>query len=453
MSCSIRLFNLKNLTLCILLLLIATIFLPTLLFAPLVVRGPYLQTATPTSIIIKWRTDVATDSAVAFTVPGGVPETLTDTTTTTEHAVTLTSLIPDTRYNYTIGTSTLKLAGGESFTDDSADNGYFFTTSPLAGTDKPTRIWVIGDSGTADANAMAVRDAYKSFAGNRDTDVWLMLGDNAYHRGTDEQYQAALFDTYPQLLRQVPVWSALGNHDAMDMIRNAPGAYIEIFSFPTAGEAGGVASGTENYYSFDYGDIHFITLDSTISSNNTAGSLMYEWLAKDLAANTRNWTIAFWHHPPYSKGSHDSDTEPELISMRVNALPLLEQGGVDLVLAGHSHSYERSMLLTGHYGLSAALTPAMVLNSGDGHEDGDGAYLKPGTTGIPHAGAVHAVLGSSGRFTPGGTMNHPVMHTSALSLGSLVLDISGYKLNATFIDAAGTVQDEFTIVRPLPATE
>ena len=68
--------------------------------------------------------------------------------------------------------------------------------------------------------------------------------------------------------------------------------------------------------------------------------------------------IAFCHHPPYTKGSHDSDADIELMEMRQNALPILEDAGVDLVLSGHSHSYERSFLIDGHYGTSSTFTSA-----------------------------------------------------------------------------------------------
>ena len=71
-------------------------------------------------------------------------------------------------------------------------------------------------------------------------------------------------------------------------------------------------------------------------------SPMAIWLRSDLAVTTNRWLVAFWHHPPYTKGSHDSDAEAELIEMRQNIVPILEAGGVDLVLSGHSHSYERS---------------------------------------------------------------------------------------------------------------
>src|SRR6185295_16383775 len=90
---------------------------------------------------------------------------------------------------------------------------HFFVTSPVAGTSVPTRIWVLGDSGTANTDAQAVRNAYLSFTGSTATNLWLMLGDNAYENGTDSEFQAAVFDMYPTLLRQSVLWPALGNHD------------------------------------------------------------------------------------------------------------------------------------------------------------------------------------------------------------------------------------------------
>ena len=95
---------------------------------------------------------------------------------------------------------------------------------------------------------------------------------------------------------------------------------------------------------------------------------MMTWLAADLADTTANWIVAFFHHPPYTKGSHDSDTDVELVEMRENALPILEQGGVDLVLTGHSHSYERSFLIDGHYGVSSTFTAAMKKDAGSGRD-------------------------------------------------------------------------------------
>ncbi len=89
---------------------------------------------------------------------------------------------------------------------------------------------------------------------------------------------------------------------------------------------------------------------------------MLTWLELDLASTSQDWIIANWHHPPYSKGSHDSDVDSEQVAMRENALPVLESHGVDLVLTGHSHAYERSMLIDGHNGLSDTFGPQFAVD-------------------------------------------------------------------------------------------
>jgi hypothetical protein len=134
--------------------------------------------------------------------------------------------------------------------------------------------------------------------------------------------------------------------------------------------------------------------------------------------------------------------------MRERFLPVLEAHGVDLVLAGHSHSYERSVLVDRHYGRSDTLAPGMVLDGGDGRTDGDGAYEKPGAGGA-HEGTVYAVAGSSGRLG-GGSLDHPVMTVSLRELGSLVLDVAGRELRGRFLRADGTIADSFSILQGPP---
>src|SRR5438093_2693167 len=362
---SIRPFGAAALTLILALTLCQSVLAATVA----VTRGPYLQTGTPTSVTVRWRTDVSTDSCVRYgTSLSSLSGQTCSSTSTTEHTVKLSSLAPGTQYYYSIGTSTGSIAGG--------DSTYFFLTAPVTGTAKATRIWVLGDAGTNSSGQRAVRDAYLNFTGTRHTDLWLMLGDNAYSDGTDSEYQTAVFDAtngYPTMLRKSVLWPTFGNHDghsADSSSKNGP--YYDIFTLPKSGEAGGVASGTEAYYSFNYANIHFVCLDSTDSDRSPSGA-MVTWLKADLAANTQQWLIAYWHHPPYSKGSHDSDSESELEQMRQYANPILESHGVDLVLSGHSHSYERSYLLNGHYGSSSTLTSAMIVDKGDGRVDGTGA--------------------------------------------------------------------------------
>jgi hypothetical protein len=176
---------------------------------------------------------------------------------------------------------------------------------------------------------------------------------------------------------------------------------------------------------------------------------MFTWLRTDLATNVRPWLVAYWHHPPYSRGSHNSDLERELIEMRENALPILEVHGVDLVLAGHSHDYERSFLIDGHYGDSTTFTDRMKKNGGAGKLESGGAYAKAIAGPVGHTGTVYVVAGSAGQ-TSGGTLDHPAMFVSLNRLGSLVLDFDGGRLDAWFVTDTGSLDDGFTMVKGVP---
>lgn len=426
----------------ILVLLFAWVLaLPWVHAAPRVTREPYLQLATPNSMVIRWRTDDPCPGLVRY---GLTPQSATNLAShagsLTEHIVQLKSLKPDTRYYYGIGRATNRWFTSSSRWDS-------FVTPPTSGPARPTRIWVLGDSGTANLSQTAVRDAFYAWGGNRTPDLWLMLGDNAYNTGTDVQYQKAVFDMYTGLLRSSPLWPTLGNHDAGSAnSATQSGVYYDLFTLPTQGQAGGLPSGTEAYYAFDFANIHFICLDSHDTDRSPTGA-MAQWLRADLEATAREWIICFFHHPPYTKGSHNSDNPKDssgrMMQMRENILPILEAGGVDLVLAGHSHSYERSFLLNGAYGLSTNLIAANFINHGDGRPDGSGGYVKPAGT-QPHEGAVYIVAGSSGQIG-GGPLNHPAMFLSLNKLGSLVLDIDGPELKATFVTDQAKVRDYFTL--------
>jgi hypothetical protein len=401
-------------------------------------RGPYLQQGSPTEVVVRWRTSSATNSRVRIgtALANPLPTIVSDAASTTEHVVKVTGLQANTKYYYSVGSSSATFSG--------PDASHFFVTAPAGA--KPTRIWVIGDAGTKNSSQRAVRDAYLAFTGSRHTDLWLMLGDNAYLDGTDSDYQEAVFDTYPSLLRQSVVWPTFGNHDAVSAdSASQSGPYYDIFTLPKNGEAGGLSSGTEAYYSFDYGNIHFVCLDSS-ETNRSATGPMANWLRNDVAATSREWIIAFWHHPPYSRGSHDTDTSSLFAQVRANLLPILEDAGVDLVLCGHSHSYERSFLLDGHYGLSSTFTSANKVDGGSGRDPSP--YAKPAGL-SSHAGAVYVVAGSSGQKS-GGPLDHPAMFISLNELGSMVLDVDGGRLDAKFLRENGNVDDYFTIVKGTP---
>ena len=406
----------------------------------LLLRAPYLQRGTMTNVLVCWRTSRMTNGIVNFGLsPGALTWQATGFSPTNNHYVLLTNLAPNTKYYYSIGATGTNFAGGPD---------YYCLTAPAS--PKPTRVWAIGDAGTANTgagNQIGVRNAYYAHAGTRHTDVWLALGDNAYYNGTDQEYQLGFFNIYPELLRQTPLWSAIGNHETYSAPVGQRFPHLDIFEFPQAGEVGGVPSGTERYYSFDYGNIHFVCIDS-MTSDRTTGAML-DWLEADLSANIQDWTIAFYHHPPYTKGSHNSDVEIEHIEMRQYVTPLLESYGVDLVLGGHSHIYERSRLIHGHYGPSGSLTPSMVKNSGSGRPSEGGAYTKTASGPEAGQGTVYVVAGSSGWATFR-TGVHPVMFYDALQMGSLVLDIDGRRLDGSFLRETGAIEDTFTILKETP---
>ena len=401
-------------------------------------RGPFLQSGSSTSMVVRWRTDWYAESAIHYgTNSASLDTSCMEPTPKLEHELEIRGLTPDTAYYYSVGSVGETYASGEEFR---------FRTSPTNA--RPVRIWVIGDSGTANQNAAQVRDAYYAETSTNAirTDLWLMLGDNAYGEGLDRDFSAAVFNMYPELLRTSVLWPALGNHEAGDTSPGGdPSLHLETFTLPTRGEAGGIASGTELYYSFDYANIHLVCLDSFLSDNSPDGA-MVTWLKADLEATEKDWIIAFWHHPPYSWGTHNSDAEYFMSDMREHVVPVLEDYGVDLVLTGHSHNYERSFLLNGHYGPSETLRPGMILDGRDGGADGSPPYHKPAGGLGANRGTVYAVCGCSGQGgLDEGYPRHPVMAVNHGGFGSMILDIAGPKLKARFLRPSMAIEDEFAI--------
>jgi hypothetical protein len=401
-----------------------------------VTRGAYLQKLTQSSVTVRWRTDIASNSRVQYGTTLTYGGTASDAALTTEHIVTLTGLAPATKYYYSIGTSTTALQG------NTLNNFY---TAPNVGSTAPIRIWALGDFGNGSTAQTAVRDAYTTYTGATPTNLWIWLGDDAYETGTDLEFQNKVFAKYPDQFKSVPLFPSPGNHDyaqagyqsASSLTTNFP--YFSIFSMPQNGESGSVASGTPKYYSFNYGNVHFISLDS-YGTSNAPGSAMYTWLNNDLAANTQRWTVAYFHHPPYTKGSHNSDTAIELKDMRTNIIPLLESYHVDVVLSGHSHNNERSYLIKGHYGIATTFTSAMKISASNN------TFVKT----PPYDGTVYVVCGTGGGTSTGTQPGYPMpcMFFSNLSYAcSLVIDVSGDNLACKYLASSGAIVDQFTITK------
>ena len=329
----------------------------------------------------------------------------------------------DTQYYYSVGAIGGALAG------DDAD--HFFRTAPTTGTAEPFRIWTIGDAGFTGANLDAVRDAYRHLQRRAaPTDLFLLLGDNAYLVG----HRRAVPGGGVRRARRDAA------HDAGLVGRSATtrrfssnsltqtGPYFDMFSFPTAGEAGGVASGTESYYSFDYGNVHFIVLDSEQSADGRRARRCSPGSRPICRRRTRRLDRS--RSGTARRTARACSTTPtsrrhEIAHARSTSLPILENYGVDLVLSGHSHSYERSYLLDGHYGLSATFSTPPIRST-------PATAIRPATA--PTQGRRRARSRTPARSTwstaaaarcASTTLNHPAMMVGLLELGSVVIDIDG----------------------------
>jgi hypothetical protein len=425
-------------------------------------RGPYLQQGAPTEMTLIWRTHRPSNPAVRFgpvageagqrvdgeavvirvspdsKEPTDLPRLHSAPPGTYQYEARLTGLEPDTRYYYEVLDGSQVLISGPE---------YYFETSPQKGYAAPTGIWVVGDSGTGGAEAASVYKSMREYTALKSyaVDLMLHLGDMAYGSGQDHEFQRNFFDLYQPTLRNTVCWPTMGNHEGRTSNgETGIGPYFDAYVVPMHGESGGIPSGTESYYSFDYGRIHFIVLNS-YDMDRRPDKPMAQWLKRDLAAlKDTDWIVAFCHHPPYTMGTHNSDTEREHREIREHIMPILEEGGVDLVLGGHSHIYERSMLIDGAYA-TPTRAEGVVLDDGDGSPDGDGPYRK--SAGINgREGVVAIVAGNGGAsIRQKGTM--PVMKKSIVKFGSNLLSFNGDTMDGAMLGTKGDLLDTFRIVK------
>lgn len=198
--------------------------------------------------------------------------------------------------------------------------------APVPAQPSPTLLFAVGDI----ADCVANDESYQQTAALLDGLVGdiLILGDIAYPNGSDESFADCydpVWGRHKQRSRPVP-----GNHEY-----ETPGAggYFRYFGELATPLEPTCRENCQGYYSFDVGDWHVVALNS--EALMTAGSQQELWLRADLAANRTRCTLAYWHHPRFSSGVHDND-------MRSAAVwAALYEFGVDIVLNGHEHSYER----------------------------------------------------------------------------------------------------------------
>lgn len=381
---------------------------------PALTRGPYLQATSTTSLTLVCKTGTSATATLSYGRKQGPPwEFEQQTSAGTTHVFSLTGLRPETRYVYELSADGAVLASGADCS---------FHTAPPESSRAPFRFLAWGDSGTGSQTQLDV--AARMDLVQPQPRFALGLGDLVYNSGEWENYDPRLFRPYQTLFRRTTFWATMGNHD-IDTENGAP--FLDAFYFPTTSGAPGQPSNSELYYSFDHGMAHFVCLDSE-STSTDPGSAMYDWAEADLAdarARGKRWLFVFMHHPPYTKGTHDSDSESSLRNLRADLVPLFEAQGVDMVLTGHSHNYERSFL---------AKNDAILQND-------LGDYTKIGSP----DGTVYLVTGCGGK-TGSGDLDHPLMATSYGNVaGFNTIDVSWEEVHGTFIEKDGTSTDLFRI--------
>lgn len=429
---------------------------------PSLTRGPYLQVASETAITFRWRTNTACFGRVRVGPSNGnyTTATVDETCPTTEHIVRVTGLSADTKYFYQISAT-----DGTIFQGD-ANN--FFTTNPPANTTRKIRITAFGDCGRNSAtyqdNNLTNYLSYLSTNGIDAPDAWILMGDNAYTSGSDAEYTSNFFNIYGStILKNHKLFPSPGNHDygnssANKTSRSMP--YHTNFSVPQNGESGGVASNKQNYYSYDIGNIHFLSLDSYGTESDgtnmetAGGSALKTWLDADLAANTKKWVVAYWHHPPYTKSSHNSDTEGDLVNIRQNFIDFLENRGVDLIICGHSHAYERGYLVKNYNGNWSSFNPGThaVSTSSATYTGNSTCPYVYNTTPADH-GTVYIVAGSTGASggTNTGFASGP-MPFAVNDAGIFYFEVEDNRLDAKMLRRNGTIFDQFTIMKDVNKT-
>ena len=282
-------------------------------------RGPYVQGVTATSVVICWVGEGPGAGVVRY---GETPDLLReriDPGVGRRHAVTIADLKPGSTYHYRVDGACGSWAEGS------------FRTAPL-GAGAKFSFAVVGDSGSGGRGQLAVAH----LLGRLGPDLVLHTGDVVYPAGEERHYDRRFFAPYGDIIKEVPVFPVLGNHD----VRKGDGAaFLENFCPPL-----GSPGSTKRYYSFDWGDAHFVALDSELYHGDRGGSAKRQeaFLERDLAATGKPLKIAFLHRSPYGSSRHGGDDR-----VRHNLAPIFERHMVNFVFAGHDHVYERTVPVGG----------------------------------------------------------------------------------------------------------
>lgn len=284
-------------------------------------RTPYLQRLSASGTRVMWTagpdqtaqmrvSPPGSDAVAASVAPAAAVLDGAASANDLEYESAVAGLEPDQIYCYSL------VAGDAAMTSPAG-----FRTAPAPDSGTPVSFVAFGDSGSGNSDQFAVLDQLETVPFR----LMIHTGDIAYESGTLGEFEDNFFAVYAPLLRSFAMFPSIGNHDDSSVFRR-------VFDVPRSGD--------HNWYSFDYGDIHFVALDT-----NDFGTEQADWLREDLAGSDREWTVVYGHHPPYSSGEHGSSTD-----LRAKLDAIFQEHPVDLMLSGHDHDYERMEPMGGvHY--------------------------------------------------------------------------------------------------------
>jgi predicted phosphodiesterase len=380
------------------------------LYQPRLLTGPMVQLPAPGRAAIVWQ--VAAILPADSTVRAGRPG----------------SLRP-----YAAQTSTAGFISGEFETDGQTTLAYELENGGLFGrairTGEGTarlpappgdsfRFLAFGDSGNGSRTQRNLAERMMAAS----PDLIIHSGDLIYPDGAAADYRRNFFDPYRELLARVPFMPCLGNHDvATD--KGQP--FLDVFILPENGPPG---IQPERNYWFDFGDARFVALDTNRAQKKGAvtESAMREavapWLRDALQSSDRRWKFVYFHHPPYTGGTHPA-AEQDFV--REIFVPVFDACGVDMVFCGHNHLYERTRPIRGDRAVP------------------------------PGQGTVYIVTGAGGasRYSEVEPIPPYIEKYNAEVFSFTQVDLSPTTLELKQIDENGNVIDSLTITKPdRPAT-
>lgn len=282
-------------------------------------QGPYIQNVSKTAAVIKWKTFFSSKTKVQYGKTKDMEQVHISDYSVTDHEVSLTNLEPNTKYYYQIS---------YAFFDS---HRYKFHTAPLG--ESEFSFVVMGDTGSINLDQLAIAELLEKYS----YDFLLHTGDVVYPDGKESAYDLRFFFPYQKILTKIPFFMTIGNHDAKT---NNGAPYLNIFNLPHNNP-----ENSELYYSFEWGNALFISLDSILSPYDE-GSTQYNWLVQQLTESKHTWKFVFFHVPLFTSSKRHID------GMREAWAPVFEKYKVDIVFSGHDHYYERLPIQAVNYIIS-----------------------------------------------------------------------------------------------------